>query len=66
MASTSADDSSSEPPKNTYFECNVCLDVAKDPVVSLVGYIFNSAGVILTVLLTVWTSFLLAMYPSMD
>jgi len=39
MASAAAEDESAEA-RNAYFECNVCLDVAKDPVVSLCGHLF--------------------------
>ena len=35
MASAATEDESAEA-RNSYFECNICLDVAKDPVVSLV------------------------------
>lgn len=44
MASTSAADR--EPPESNadnasaFFECNVCLDVARDPVVSMCGHLF--------------------------
>lgn len=37
---TDADQKENEGDQNSNFECNICLDVAKDAVVSLCGHLF--------------------------
>ena len=37
---TSGEQSSSSNPSSTQFECNICLDTAKDAVISYCGHLF--------------------------